>query len=178
MMVEINESYEAMLTGGHPNSLGRTVEVVEDLLAYPKRLAELYGCYFSDDEVVRLRTSNALKRVVREEPAWLVPYIDRLIGEIGRLDQASAQWTLAQIFQVLGDEMTPAQKAAATDLLKRNLESYNDWIVINHTIQTLAMWAVSDEPLRHWLLPHLRRLRNEKRKSIAKRATRLLKALA
>ena len=55
------ESFEEMLTGGHPNSLGRTVEVVALVLADRDRLGELYACYQSDDAVVRLRTSNALK---------------------------------------------------------------------------------------------------------------------
>lgn len=53
----MTDDFEEMLTGGHPNSLGRTVEVVDAVLADRARLARLYACYFSDDEVVRLRTS-------------------------------------------------------------------------------------------------------------------------
>ena len=65
----IMESFEQMLTGGHPNSLGRTIEVVEIVLADRERLEELYRCYFSNDEVVRLRTSNGMKRVAKAELA-------------------------------------------------------------------------------------------------------------
>ena len=54
--------FEARLSGGHPNSLGDTVKVVEEVLKQPKRFKELFDCYLSDDEVVRLRTSNAMKR--------------------------------------------------------------------------------------------------------------------
>ena len=46
------ESFEEMLTGGHPNSLGRTVGVVEIVLANPARLGEPYACYQSNDKVV------------------------------------------------------------------------------------------------------------------------------
>lgn len=53
-MAYIN-SFEQKLTGGHPNSLGNTVEVVDIILADKKRLDELYQCYFSDDAVVRLQ---------------------------------------------------------------------------------------------------------------------------
>ncbi|MGF1567082.1 MAG: hypothetical protein ACFCVD_03240 [Nodosilinea sp.] len=63
-----NESFETMLTGGHPNSLGRTVEVVNLMLNDPTKLLDLYNCYFSIDEVVRLRTSNAIKRISHEKP--------------------------------------------------------------------------------------------------------------
>ena len=60
------EAFEDMLTGGHPNSLGRTVEVVEMVLANPDRFDELFNCYKSDNAVVRLRTSNAMKRIEAE----------------------------------------------------------------------------------------------------------------
>jgi hypothetical protein len=62
-MGQSDEAFEIMLTGGHPNSLGRTTEVVKKILENPELLENLYQCYFSRDEVVRLRTSNAFKRV-------------------------------------------------------------------------------------------------------------------
>lgn len=71
--------------------------------------------------VVRLRTSNALKRISREKPAWLVPLVDGFLTEIAELDQASAQWTLADLFQILTSRMTPAQRQQAEAVLKRNL---------------------------------------------------------
>ena len=40
------ERFEEMLAGGHPNSLGRTVEVVDAVLAKPSRLSELYAATF------------------------------------------------------------------------------------------------------------------------------------
>ncbi|WP_420640681.1 hypothetical protein [Candidatus Leptofilum sp.] len=74
------KSFELMLKGGHPNSLGRTVVVVEMVLADRARVGELYTCYQSEDAVVRLRTSNALKRISSEQPEWLVPHLERLSG--------------------------------------------------------------------------------------------------
>ena len=59
----MEETFEGMLTGGHHNSLGRTVEVAEQVLAQPNCLEALFSCYNSDDDVVRLRTSSAIKRV-------------------------------------------------------------------------------------------------------------------
>lgn len=167
------ETFEAMLSGGHPNSLGRTIEVVDIVLADQSRLEDLYNCYFTTDEVVRLRTSNAIKRVSREQPEWLVPYIDRFIGQIAVINQASTQWTLADLFKTLRPHMTAAQQAEATLLLKKNLETHYDWIVLNNTMQTLGEWSQEDEALRAWLLPQLARLQLDQRKSIAKRAKKL-----
>jgi hypothetical protein len=169
------EPFKVMLTGGHPNSLGRTLEVVDLVLENQDYLEELYQCYFSEDEVVRLRTSNALKRISRVNPAWLVPYIDKFINDISKIDQASTQWTLANLFDVLAQFMTPEQFEHAKAVLKHNLATHSDWIVLNNSMQVLADWAVNDEELRQWLTPHLHRLREEKRKSIANRAKKLLK---
>lgn len=172
------ESFESMLTGGHPNSLGRTIEVVDIVLADQTKLDELYNCYFSEDEVVRLRTSNALKRVSREQVEWLVPYIDRLTTDIAAIDQASTQWTLANLFDVLARFMTPEQKAAAQAIMQRNLANHNDWIVLNNSMQVLFDWSKQDVALQDWLRPHLARLASDSRKSVAKRATKLLAKLA
>ena len=51
--------------------MGRTLEVVEAVLASPDRMEELYQSYFSDDEIVRLRTSSSIKRVFHTHPEWL-----------------------------------------------------------------------------------------------------------
>lgn len=169
-------SFETMLTGGHPNSLGRTIEVVQAVLADRSRLEQLFACYQSRDAVVRLRVSNALKRIEAERHDWLVPFVDRLIGEIGALDQPSAQWTLAQLFLKLGPDMTREQHAKATALLKRNLAQHDDWIVLNMTMETLWRWAQADAGLAAWLEPHLARLAKDPRKSVAARARKLASA--
>ena len=167
------ETFEEMLTGGHPNSLGRTVEVVDIVLSNSAKLEDLYHCYFSSDEVVRLRTSNAFKRISRVHPAWLVPYIDQFLYQISQIDQASTQWTLADLFQTLAGDMNPEQKRQAQAHLQKNLATHKDWIVLNTTMQTLAEWAEKDAELKTWLLPHLERLSVDKRKSVAKKAKKL-----
>lgn len=177
MSTNQSETFEQMLTGGHPNSLGRTVEVVDLVLADSTRLPTLYNCYFSDDEVVRLRTSSAIRRVTNAQPAWVVPYIDRLTSEIANIDQASTQWTLAKLFQMLADEMSVTQRTAALNVLKHNLANHTDWIVLNNTMETLTEWALEDAALRTWLMPHLERLQNDRRKSVVARARKYHKRL-
>lgn len=170
----MTERFEDMLTGGHPNSLGRTIEVVDTVFANPNRLEELYACYRSADEVVRLRVSNGMRRVQAEQSAWLIPFYDRLIDEIGNLDQASAQWTLAKLFEVGRADLTDDQVSRAEALMRRNLANHGDWIVLNNTMETLALWSNDKPELRNWLLPHLKRLSKDTRKSVAKRAQKLL----
>ena len=173
-----SHNFETMLTGGHPNSLGRTVEVVEIVLSNHAAFDELFNCYFSQDEVVRLRVSNAMKRIAKEQPQLLVPYLDRFLTEIAAINQASTQWTLAQLFLALQSHLTPEQIVRAKAHLRQNLTHHQDWIVLNHTMQTLAEWSEGDGELRSWLLPELQRLQRDPRKSVAKRAKKLEKSLS
>lgn len=172
------EPFATMLAGGHHNSLGRTIEVVDLIFADSGRLEELYGCYFDDDEVVRLRTSNAFKRVWREKPLWVVPYIDRFIEQVAQIEQASANWTVAQLCLELDSHLTNEQRAQATPILLNYLENSTDWIVLNSSMQTLTHWAKDDNNLKKSLLLHLTRLAGDTRKSVAKTAARSLESLA
>jgi hypothetical protein len=166
----LKESFEQRLTGGHPNSLGNTLEVVDEVLADASQLEALYLCYFSTDEVVRLRTSNAIKRISKEHADWFIPYLDRFITDISRIDQASTQWTLAILFDMWEGYFSTAQKKQATSILKTNLRDHSDWIVLNNTMETLSKWSSKDSTLKKWIRPHLERLQSDPRKSVAGRA--------
>jgi len=169
--------FENRLKGGHPNSLGNTVEIVEEVLADPSKFDELFSCYFSDDEVVRLRTSSAMKRVCKEKKHILLPYVDRFINEISKIDQASTQWTLSQLFDLLEQDMSQQQILEAKKIMKHNLASHTDWIVLNLTMDTLGRWSKKDLKLRKWMLPHLQRLSADARKSVAKKANQVFELI-
>ena len=168
---------EEKLSGGHPNSLGNTIQVVEDVLDHPVLFDELFNCYSSKDEVVRLRVSNAMKRICKAKCSLLFPYLDRFLSEISEIDQASTQWTLAQLFLELRKEMSDEQIDRAEHILKTNLSHHQDWIVLNETMRTLGIWAQGDPVLKAWLKPQLVRLCAEPRKSVSNRAQKLLKTL-
>lgn len=173
-MTNPDQRFETMLSGGHPNSLGRTLEVVDLVLADRQRLHDLYSCYFSTDEVVRLRVSNAMKRVTIAHPDWTMDYMDRLQDEVARIDQASTQWTLALIFDLTRHLLSDEQRHRAIEIMQRNLASHDDWIVLNNSMKVLGSWADDDEDLRSWLGPHAERLATDPRKSVASNARRLL----
>jgi hypothetical protein len=169
--------FEAALAGGHPNSLGRTLEVVEAVLADRSRLNDLYQCYFSNDEIVRLRVSNAMKRVTIEHPDWTMEFVNGLQSEVAAIDQPSTQWTLALLLDLLRERLSPLQHSRAVEIMKDNLAQHSDWIVLNNSMKVLGKWALSDPDLAKWLQPHARRLSRDQRKSVASNARKLLDQL-
>ncbi|MEO9872054.1 hypothetical protein [Ekhidna sp.] len=171
-------SFEERLKGGHPNSLGNTIEVVEEVLNDNHHFDELFNCYFSDDELVRLRVSSAVKRVCISKKEMVIPYIDILLKKVSKIDQASTQWTLALLFQMLEDDMNEEQLAESKAILRRNLENHKDWIVLNNSMETLYHWLEKDSQLKQWLQKLLKKLTSDSRKSVSKRAMKLLKKLS
>mgnify|MGYP001791703419 FL=1 len=138
-------SFETQLSGGHHNSLGNTVAVVDEVLKDKKKLKDLYNCYQSEDEVVRLRVSSAMKRVCIAKPELLAGYLDGLLSDISQIDQASTKWTLAILFRLLDTLMSDVQRKKAIQIMKTNLLRDKDWIVQNTTAESLEYFARNDK---------------------------------
>ncbi len=172
------ETFEAMLTGGHPNSLGRTEEVAQLVVADPERIAELLRTYDSADEVVRLRVSSAFKRVFLAQPQCFKKWYGRFSRRVVELGQSSALWTLPLLCLRIEDQLTPQNKANAIELLREVLETCDDWIVVNNTLEALGHWAERGAQLKRWLEPRLLRYSGDRRKLVAKKAQRIASRLA
>jgi len=170
-------TFEVELTGGHPNSLGNTEEVVSVILKDHNKLQDLYDCYQSEDAVVRLRVSSAMKRISKAQPEWIIEYLDRFQEETSTLDQPSAKWSLAQIFMWLDEKMSQKQRIRAIEIMKYNLETDDDWIVQSTTAESLAHFAGSDTSLKEWLLPRLEKMKGSRHNSVARKAQKLILTL-
>lgn len=172
-----SDELEKELSGGHHNSLGNTIQVVERVLKDPHLFKSLFQCYLSDDELVRMRVSNAMKRVARANPSLVVPYIDRFLTEVNAIDQASAKWSLAQLFLLLENDMSAKQRRKATEIMIHNLKHHSDWIVLNMTLETLGKWAKEDPGIRDAILSRVQELMKDTRKSVSKKASKTMALL-
>jgi hypothetical protein len=168
------QKFEQLLTGGHPNSLGNTVQVVEMVLENPENLEEFYQCYFSKDEVVRLRVSNGMKRIAAANYQLLLPYLEQFISKISTINQASTQWTFAQLMLTYRKDLSELQLQKATEIIQSNLTHSDDWIVLIQSMKTLSVFAKKDVKLQSWLKPVLLKLSHDSRNSVSKNARKLL----
>lgn len=148
------------------------------MLAHPARLEELFATMAGSDEVVRMRVGDALEKVCRKQPGWFAAHVDRLCSDLGQVEQPSVQWHVAQMLDHLRSGLSAGLAQRATELLQRNLTRSRDWIVLNVTMDVLTKWALRDAALARWLAPELQRLRQDGRKSVAKRASKRLAEIA
>ena len=161
-----------LLSGGDPRGLRNVDTVVGIVLAEPERLDELISSVLgSPDEVVRMRAGDALEKVCRAQPALLQPHVPLLLGDLSTVHQPSVEWHVAQMLGQVA--LTAAQRRRAVRLMNRNCDESSDWIVLNCSLETLAILARQDPAVVDDLRRQLVRHEQSSYKSLANRARRL-----
>jgi len=173
----MRESFANVLSaGGHANSLGRTDEVIDDVLADKCRLAKLYECVFHEDAWVRMRAMDAIEKIGREKPDWLLPYIDKFQSELADNAQASIQWHLSQIYAQI--PLTTEQKQRAIVWLKNLLSSADiDWIASVNAMKTLVQFTRDGSAPKKDALSLLQIQTNHTSKTVVKTSQKLIAGL-
>lgn len=167
---------EMLAAGGHANSLGRVNEVIDLVLRDKSRLNELYDCLFNKDAWVRMRAADALEKICRQHPDWLLPYVDKIQDELAASTQPSIQWHLAQIYSQV--DLTSEQKRLAAHWLKRLLSTKDvDWIVAANAMDTLVQFTRDGSFPVAEIIPLLKVQQTHKSNTVIKRADKLLAEL-
>lgn len=168
---------EMLMDGGHRNSLGRVNEIIENVLRDRSRLDELYGCLFNEDAWVRMRAADAIEKICRKHPDWLLPYVDRFQDELSASAQPSIQWHLAQIYEQVS--LTDEQKQIAQNWLKTLLSTKDiDWIVAANAMDTLVKFTKEGSFPADEMARLLEIQQHHKSNAVIRRATKLLAGLA
>lgn len=167
---------EKLAVGGKTNSLGLAEEVVQEVLKDKTRLAELYACLFEEDAWLRMRAADSLEKVCRIHPEWFEPYVNQLLNEMGKSNQPSLQWHVAQM---LGEvTLTPSQQQEAVQWLKARLKDTEvDWIVAANAMKTLVDFAKKGIVPNTDVVPLMKSQQKHHSQSVQKRAAKLLAEL-
>jgi hypothetical protein len=170
----MNESFsEILAVGGKSNALGRSDEVIQFVLADKDRLEELYKCVFDEDAWIRMRAIDAIEKIGRQQPEWLLPYIDRFQSELNSSDQPSILWHLAQMYRQL--ELTSKQRGVVIEWLDEQLTSTDvDWIVAANTMKTLVKFTEDCFVEKNYAISLIEVQLNHKSNTVVRTANKLL----
>jgi hypothetical protein len=162
------------LRGGDRRSIGRSEEVVADVLDDPSLFDVLFCGMLSDDPLVRMRAADAAEKVTARHPEYLEPYRERLLGEVAEIEQQEVRWHVAQMLPRLawGKEA----RAACVALLLRYLEDASR-IVKTSAMQALAEFAERDPSLRLQVLDLLQELTRTGSPAMRSRGRKLVERL-
>ena len=133
------------LYGGDLRSIGRSDQIVSEVIENPRLFGELFrGMLSENPAVVRLRAADAVEKITRQRPDYLRRYKRKLILDVARTDQCGVRWHVAQMLPRL-------------NLTRRDLPSVLDTLRVylndpSRIVATSAMQALADLAKR---FPHL-----------------------
>ncbi len=138
------------LSGGNRTSLGRTSEVVTEVLAKPSKFAALFEGISSDDPVVRMRAADAVEKITARHPDLLAPYKRKILILAARELQIEVRWHLALLLPRLA--LNARERAVAVDILFDFLRDRSS-IVKTLSMQSLADLALKNPKLKSQIVP-------------------------
>ena len=162
------------LEGGDRRSIGRSNEVVAQVLAEPQMFRPLFAGLVSDNPVVRARAADAIEKVTLVCPELLVPYKSRLIGPLASCDQPEVRWHVAQMLPRVS--WNARERRRVYQVLTRYLRDASS------IVKTCAMQALVDltqqvPALRLTVVRRLRTLTAQGTPAMRARGRKLLTAL-
>ena len=140
------------LRGGDRRSIGRSPQVVAEVLNNPQQFAELFAGMLSDDPLVRMRAADAVEKISAHHPDWLHPFTRQIIEQVALVDQQEVRWHVAQMFPRLS--LTASQRTRVIDILISYLADRSA-IVKTFSMQALADLAEDDDRLRPAVIARL-----------------------
>jgi HEAT repeat protein len=162
------------LEGGDRRSIGRSNEVVTEVIAHPELFEAVFSGLRSGDEVLRARAADALEKITLRHPEYLRPYKAQLVV-LARLDQKEVRWHVAQMLPRI--RWNRRERRKVLDVLTQYLNDESR-IVKTFTMQALAELARQMPKLRPAVLPRLRELTAAGTPAMKARGRKLLAKLA
>jgi hypothetical protein len=162
------------LTDPDRRSIGKSNEVVAEVLADPSLFSVVFDGMLDADPVLRMRCADAIEKITGEHPEYLRPYKNRLLQEAVKIDQQEVRWHVAQLFSRL--KLTPKERRATVEIL-RNYLNDKSRIVKTFVMQALADIAAQDTGLRPAIIKQLKSLTRTGSPAMKARGKKLLAML-
>jgi HEAT repeat protein len=140
-----------VLSGGDRRSVGNSAAVVRRVLDSPELFPQLIDGMTTGDEIIRMRTADAIEKITRTHPEFLTPYKSLILNRLPDIHQQEVRWHLAQLIPRLS--LNAKERRTVVDIMQRFLQD-NSSIVRTFAMQALADIASQDETL----LPSILRL--------------------
>ncbi|HEY4880533.1 MAG TPA: hypothetical protein VIH97_15530 [Candidatus Acidoferrales bacterium] len=166
------------LSGGDRRSIGRSNEIAADVLVRPAQsprlLKVLIGALTSPDEVLRMRSADAVEKITMQRPELLQPFKKNLLSLAGTITQKEVRWHLAILIPRL--ELTSTERAVSVEILFDYLRDKSS-IVKTFAMQSLADLASTDQRLKSQIRPLLEELTQIGTPAMRARGRKILRKL-
>jgi len=162
------------LKGGDRRSIGRSNEVVVEVLADPGLFGVVFEGMLDDDPLIRMRCADAIEKMTVNHPEYLRPYKTKLIRQVAAIDQQEVRWHVAPLLSRV--DLTPRERRAVVAILQGYLKDESK-IVKTLSMQALADMAEQDASLRAPIIRQLEELTRSGSPAMRSRGRKLLAKL-
>ncbi len=162
------------LVGTDRRSIGKSNEVVAEVIADPSLFKIVFEGMSCTDPVLRMRCADVVEKITIHYPEYLVPYKHQLINEISKINQQEVRWHVAQLFSRL--ELSNDERNTVLNILSDYLKDKSK-IVKTFSMQALADIAEQDKGLRSSIIKKLEALTEEGSPAMKSRGRKLLSKL-
>jgi hypothetical protein len=162
------------LAGGDRRSIGRSNQVVTQVLANPALFRYVFEGITTEDQVLGMRSADAVEKISAKRPALLNPFKRKILAAAASATQKEIRWHLALIIPRLN--LTPNEKAAAIEVLFDYLRDKSS-IVKAFAMQALADLAATDAKLKSQVRPLLEELTQIGTPAMRARGRKILRQL-
>jgi len=162
------------LQGGDRRSIGRTPEVVDEVLSDPGLFKVVLDGISSEDPLVRMRCADAAEKITAMRPDLLQPYKRKLLREVATIEQQEVRWHAAQMIPRL--TLDRRERRAAAEILAGYLDD-DSRIVKTFAMQALADLAQRDAELHPRIVRTITRLTRTGSPAMRSRGRKLLAKL-
>jgi hypothetical protein len=164
----------AKLTGDDRPPIGRSEEVVADVIRDPALFDVVFGGMLGEDPLVRMRCAAAVEKITASHPEYLQPHKETLISQVAGVEQQEVRWHVAQMLPRL--DLNADERAAAFSVLLGYLNDRSR-IVKTFAMQALADLAEDDATLRPQVIEPLEDLIRTGSPAMQSRGRKLLDRL-
>ena len=162
------------LSGGTRRSIGRSNQVVAEVLGKPALFPHLVAALTSEDEVLRMRSADAIEKITAQRPDLLQPFKKKFLAVANGTTQQEVRWHAALILPRL--KLTATESAVAVEILFDYLRDKSS-IVKTFAMQGLADLAARDPQLQSKIRPLLEELTEIGTPAMRARGRKLLRQL-
>jgi hypothetical protein len=137
------------LKGDDRRSIGKSNEVVNDVLKDPNLFDTLFYGMLHKDPVVRMRSADAVEKVTFKHPEYLNSYKIVLIEQVAAFDQQEIRWHFAQLIPRI--ELDHEEQKRVLQILIAYLKDKSK-IVQTFAMQALADLAMKNPDHKSWVV--------------------------
>ena len=167
-------NFEFELSKGKQNSLGETLKVVDFIKKNPKKVEDLFQCFYSENSLVAMRAMNGVKRIIKDDKKVFLKNKDRFLNQFSNSKHNVVKLGLITIYFDFLNHFEEKEVSKIKTIVLNWTKNSSDWMILAQGMKLLEKLSKSDKPLKLKLIEVAKRLKNDERKVVRAKAQKIL----